>query len=384
MSTSSSLQPAAAIVTTIGQGAPPLPDLTPTPVPARRFRSNLSASSSSSSAAFISALSTDNPVYSPRTPTQVRIPRNTIIQNQNNSASRSDSGGGLFVDDGDDGDDNDDRTGRNISNDEPITPPSLKRRRIKMENGDDEYVAVHHVPSIQGNMNRGQQQNIPRNQQSISRYFSDTRGAARGTARENQEDLMGELDSEDERRLAELSDSSLTTTQIISQKEREENAALLPTLPAPVPATPSTPTPRQQRASIVGGLHTPVTERAPATGGKTGEPPGSAGEQLSSTQINADGDYEVTAKVMNLLAGQPIAESVRAAVRDTLNNYALRARGVERGREMTRVALQARNATISELESQIANLREEKNSYKARIRQLGSSLGALLEDGPDG
>ncbi|KAK4220247.1 hypothetical protein QBC37DRAFT_381942 [Rhypophila decipiens] len=355
-----------AIVTTIGQGAPPLPDLTPTPVRSRRF-SNTSPSTTTPFANASSLFGRLN-----RTAPQVRIPRNTIIQNQ--IPNPSDSGDGLFVDDDfyDDG-----PIDFPHQPEEPITPPSLKRRRIKMENGDDEYFAIHQIPSQQRSASRGLS-NL-QNQPAPSRNS--------GRADETQEDLLGELDSDDARRLVQLTDSQ-TTTQKISQLERQE-AALLGSQRALNP--PSTPTQRQRPATTVGmgGLVTPNT-RISDVGLTTGQRTTgyssdiSSSSQIrrspSSSQLNDSGDYEITAKVMALLAGQPIPETVRANVRNTLNNYALRQRGVERGREMSRAALHARNARIGELQAQIASLQEKERLGKEKIRQLTASFQALAED----
>ncbi|KAM7206914.1 hypothetical protein V8F33_000013 [Rhypophila sp. PSN 637] len=343
-----------AIVTTIGQGAPPLPDLTPTPVWSRRF-SNTSPSTTTPFAKSSSLFGRLN-----RSAPQVRIPRNTIIQNQNQNPS--DSGDGLFVDDDFYDDGPIDFADQTTKPEEPITPPSLKRRRIKMENGDDEYVAIHQIPSQQ-------------------------RSANNGRADETQEDLLGELDSDDARRLVQLTDSQ-TTTQKISQLERQE-AALLGSQRALNP--PSTLTQRQRPATTVemGGLITPNT-RISDVGLTTGQRTTGYSSDISSnspirrspssSQLNDTGDYEITAKVMALLAGQPIPETVRANVRNTLNSYALRARGVERGREMSRAALHARNARIGELQAQIASLQEKERVGKERIRQLTASFQALAED----
>lgn len=376
--------PQSAIVTTIGRGAPPLPDITPTPIPSRR-------------AAPISLIpppvnrTTSAPLgYSPsnlaHTPT--RIPRNTIIQNR--SEIRPDPRGVLF---GDDDFHESDFGGRNNPA-EPDTPPSLKRRRIKMEDGGDEYVPVNpapppppQTPQRNANVNRGQR--TPLNQQTLSQYFTRGNEAARTNtvAQEREEDLMGELDSDDERRMAEISDSSQSTTQKISQLERQEAAAapLLVSSSSPSPSTPSTPTPRAM-ISNPGGLPTPVTGNRPPSSPEFSQSRYRSASQLRSTP-NRDGDYEITAQVMSLLAGQPIAESARAAIRDTLNKHALRERGVEIGRDLARTGLQSREAKIAELEAQvqarnatIAELVAQVQGRSPTVAELEAQIKSLKEE----
>ncbi|KAM7205813.1 ELMO/CED-12 family domain containing protein [Naviculisporaceae sp. PSN 640] len=365
--------PQSAIVTTIGQGAPPLPDIAPTPIPARRVTS---VSFSSPQTNHASPLA---PGYSPAnsTRTQPRIPRNSLIQNR--SESRPDPGEGLFVDD--DGFYDSDPA-------EPDTPPSLKRRRIKMEDGEDQYVAVNaapppppETPQKNTNVNRGQR--TPQNQQTLSQYFTRANQVARTNtaAQEPEEDLLGELDSDDERRLAEISDSSQSTTQKISQLERREAAAAAPPLvisSSPSPSTPSTPTPRA-RTSNPGGLPTPGTGNRPSSSGGSEQGRHRGSSQLASSP-NPDGDYEITSRIMSLLAGQPISESARAAVRDTLNNHAVRERSVEIGRDWARTSLQTREAKIAELDAKVAGLEAKNSELETQLQGRNATIADLVTE----
>lgn len=320
------------IITTIGQGSPPLPDLTPTRRPPGQFSS---------------------------TPTAARahIPRNSIIQTH--TPGRPEASSGLFID----GNDDSSNLLNTLFSSEELgldfdlrqatpTPPS--RKRVKMEDDDDNH-------------------------------NSNSRSSI-------QDDLFGDLNSDEERQMREMADQSQTTTQKLSQLEREEAAI------AAIAGTPSTPA--RQWPAILGGLPTPTTGNGPPADGrdppakrlKTAEnhlssaPPSSIrgpvevssqGEPGSSQQqlSQRDGeDYEITTQILRLLAGQMIPVPVRGAIRETLNTYALRARGVERGREMARTALQARNAKIADLQSQNAILQE-------RIKRITAGIEALYQEG---
>ncbi|KAK3336419.1 hypothetical protein B0T19DRAFT_409423 [Cercophora scortea] len=296
------------IVTTIGRAPAPLPELTPTPIPRQRlFRG--------------------------------------VPQQTSPTASRkAHRGGGLFVnDDGDDDGDGDEWE---------ATPPSSgadKRKRIKIEEWDD----GDHV---------------------------ETQAQKRRRAAD---DEFGDLDlgSEEERQLARIADQPTTTTA--HHRPRDSWSSTTPSV--------------QGSYDVVGGMTTPVSVRTgpgtnipvySAAGTQLKPPPSTrqAGDEMTATPtparnrdvlssssqqqqvVDGDGDYPITNEVMRLLAGQP--ESTRQAVRDRLNTYALRMLGVERGREMARTALKAKDGRISELQARVESLESERKVSREMMRKL--------------
>jgi hypothetical protein len=95
-------------------------------------------------------------------------------------------------------------------------------------------------------------------------------------------------------------------------------------------------------------------------------------------------DYDITEEVMGLLGPTPLDASVREGVRESLNRYALRMRGVERGREMARATVKAKDGRIAELQARVAALENERRVNKERIKALNTGLTSLYgEDLPD-
>jgi len=92
-------------------------------------------------------------------------------------------------------------------------------------------------------------------------------------------------------------------------------------------------------------------------------------------QSSASGaeDYPITEEVMAVLAGVPMLnDNVTSAVRRTLNDYALRMKGVERGRDMVRTVVKAKDAKIAELQARVAHLEQQRTADRERIRTLAS------------
>ncbi|KAK3942199.1 hypothetical protein QBC46DRAFT_339896 [Diplogelasinospora grovesii] len=204
---------------------------------------------------------------------------------------------------------------------------------------------------------------------------------------------LGELDSDEETQLIQLSDMSQDRSQSQNLQTKGKDVYNTPSaqrthdvsgragLPTPVSrntlliasepetgsakrlkmadGTPVTPTPARTRRDSLGGSQS----QDKAGGGRAG----------------ADEDYEITAEVLNLLEGQQVADSVRQVVQDRLNTFALRMRGVERGRDMVRTALKTRDAKVAELQARVQTLEDERRISKEKIKQFSSTLGALYD-----
>ncbi|EGZ77371.1 hypothetical protein NEUTE2DRAFT_100187 [Neurospora tetrasperma FGSC 2509] len=92
-------------------------------------------------------------------------------------------------------------------------------------------------------------------------------------------------------------------------------------------------------------------------------------------------DYEITTSILSLLSSEKgVSDATRQAIRDKLNTYALRMRGVERGRDMTRAALKAREAKEVELKARIEELERERKVAADKVRALRDGLGELFGD----
>lgn len=111
------------------------------------------------------------------------------------------------------------------------------------------------------------------------------------------------------------------------------------------------------------------------TGGGIGRP------TTTTTGPGSCDDYEITTSILSLLSGEKgVSDATRQAIRDKLNTYALRMRGVERGRDMTRAALKAKEAKEVELKTRIEELERERKIAADKVRALRDGLGELFGD----
>ncbi|KAL2023458.1 hypothetical protein VTK56DRAFT_2454 [Thermocarpiscus australiensis] len=194
------------------------------------------------------------------------------------------------------------------------------------------------------------------------------------------EEMDDDFDSDDVREVVEMSDRGQRSSQ-------------------PHPGDgPVTPTGAHTRANS-GGLPTPASRNsrliasepgpkrvktAEGTAAVTPTPTRTRNALQAASQPQGDGvedDAEVTVAVMGMLKTQPVQEPVRRAVRETLNLFALRARGVERSRDLLREALTRRDQRIAELQARVVTLENERRAKKEMVRKALSDLEALYQEG---
>lgn len=88
----------------------------------------------------------------------------------------------------------------------------------------------------------------------------------------------------------------------------------------------------------------------------------------------ASADYDITEEVMELLSDLGIDEETTAELRKLLNRYALKNSGIEKGRDVTRLALKAKDAKIEELQARITALETEREMDKVVIRHFKDDM----------
>lgn len=202
----------------------------------------------------------------------------------------------------------------------------------------------------------------------------------------DEEEFGGALGADEEREMLALAESA-TQSQPSQRRETQQAGQF---------TTPSA----QRTHDVLYGMPTPITgstagrnslliateqhERdakrqmrdVPATPSlmRTGNG-GGTGRQSSSAQSSASGadDYPITEEVMALLGGVPMLDDeVTNTVRRTLNDYALRMKGVERGRDMVRTLVKGKDAKIAELQARVAHLEQQRIADRERIKTLAS------------
>ncbi|KAJ4419356.1 hypothetical protein N0V85_001049 [Neurospora sp. IMI 360204] len=248
------------------------------------------------------------------------------------------------------------------------------------------------------------------------------RPAAVATTVEEEEEY-GELESDVERQLVQIVDSSPPRP---SQQQQQHRGNSVP-LPAPASSQArmsntavamqqhlGTRTPNPQRTyDVSASMLTPTSRGNTATAASEpgaakrvkfsdtrGPPPPSSttrtaattpsqtssrspigGRLTTTTSVGPGDDYEITTSILNLLSNEKqVSDATRQAIRDKLNTYALRMRGVERGRDMTRAALRAKEAKEAELRARIEELERERRAAADKVRALRDGLGELFAD----
>lgn len=85
-------------------------------------------------------------------------------------------------------------------------------------------------------------------------------------------------------------------------------------------------------------------------------------------------EYDITQEVLALLSEQEVDEETTTNVTQALNRHALKTQGIVRGRDITRVALKAKDAKIAELQQRISALEAEREMDKVIIRHFKSDM----------
>jgi len=84
--------------------------------------------------------------------------------------------------------------------------------------------------------------------------------------------------------------------------------------------------------------------------------------------------YDISEEVMELLEDEDVGEKKISQLRDLLNKHALKISGIAKGRDITRVALKAKDAKIAELQQKITALETEREMDKTIIQHFKSDM----------
>ena len=91
-----------------------------------------------------------------------------------------------------------------------------------------------------------------------------------------------------------------------------------------------------------------------------------AGDSQSSV-VN---DYDITEEVIDMLRYQHIDEETMSSLQTLLNKHALKISGIAKGRDITRLALKAKDSKIAQLQQKVNSLEAERELDKILIKQL--------------
>lgn len=101
-------------------------------------------------------------------------------------------------------------------------------------------------------------------------------------------------------------------------------------------------------------------------------------EPVESRPERISQGYDVTEEVMELLKGQHIDEETSLNLRQLLNKHALKISGIAKGRDITRVALKAKDAKIAELQHKLTTLETEREMDKTVIKNFKTDMAHSL------
>lgn len=88
--------------------------------------------------------------------------------------------------------------------------------------------------------------------------------------------------------------------------------------------------------------------------------------------------YDISEEVMNLLKDQHINDETSSALQELLSKQAMKISGIVKGRDITRVALKAKDAKIAELQQRITALETEREMDKTIIRHFKSDMAQSI------
>jgi hypothetical protein len=196
----------------------------------------------------------------------------------------------------------------------------------------------------------------------------------------------------------EFGDFPLSPEDVASVVKVAERASAA----TPMPQTPS-------KSSTAGIFSTPATKRkwdetgllTPATGGTKGkslfgtpatrlnggmwdgnEPFGSKNvtptpnrfEYASEIEPADQSSYDLTDEIMEILKEQSLDAKTTSDLHQLLSKHALKIAGIVRGRDISRVALKAKDTKIAELQQRITALETEREMDKTVIKHFKSDM----------
>lgn len=132
-------------------------------------------------------------------------------------------------------------------------------------------------------------------------------------------------------------------------------------------------TPGRAAPAEFGGLPTPVTGGRTVSDGSRDvgifSTPHSSQEDVEHRAAMGKTGYTITDDVMELLKGKVDTQTL-AKVQNICDRFGMKLSGIEKGRDITRVALKQKDETMEGLKKKVADLEAEVEKKKAVIKML--------------
>lgn len=261
----------------------------------------------------------------------------------------------------------------------PVTPSARRKGGPFLEDSDEEFggddlndpETERQMASITDDTARKQQFQTPSAQRTTGRD-----GAARtGTGNGNGNGNLG-LPTPATRRNGLLIASEEREQQGAKRQRFAEGEDLEDRDPRRqlFPGALNTPTPRRKTDALGTDPATPAMATVTATTSPFHRtPPSGAGADHP----------RIADEVMAILASRPLPEDTRRDVRAAMERHEARVRGVTRGRDAARAALEAREARVAELQARVVSLENARRLDRAQLRDVSNGLLARLSQEED-
>lgn len=89
--------------------------------------------------------------------------------------------------------------------------------------------------------------------------------------------------------------------------------------------------------------------------------------------------YDITDEVLELLKDKHIDDETTASLKQLLNRHTMKISGIAKGRDITRVALKAKDTKIAELQQKISALEAQREMDRTVIRHFKSDMTESVE-----
>ncbi|KAL7927667.1 hypothetical protein ACQKWADRAFT_10212 [Trichoderma austrokoningii] len=227
-----------------------------------------------------------------------------------------------------------------------------------------------------------------------------TSGGRRRTHDEFEEDLLGDMDSEEERELATMTDRSaqrfLRADAYVDNGDDDDAAAagssrpVARTLFPQAQGTkrrksvsfeePESSAPSSSKATTVVHSNNAGTMQMSPPSSMEEAPPFSSSAMTATQQYEGDeDDFDITETVMSLLQTQSIDPSVLQSVQNLLVASARRTKGIAMGRNSARAAVNEKKVKIGRLQERIAALENSERSLNGQITHMKAGLMKMYE-----
>ncbi|KAK7421944.1 hypothetical protein QQX98_001938 [Neonectria punicea] len=204
-------------------------------------------------------------------------------------------------------------------------------------------------------------------------------------------DEFSDLESDEERQLAEMTDQSARKLQ---QQQQQQSRYSTPLNSSSTDIVSGLPTPSVARTLFPGPGPGPETKRpkqvtfddaappsTPAKLGRNSTTPATTPAPVHAPPSSPPNDgYDVTDEVMGLLRDQGLSPQVLRAVQSTLATVARRTRGIVLGRDSARASVKVRDEKIASLQERVAALENRDKMHRTQITTFKANLMKMYED----